>query len=103
MAMCVCCVWVKVWRRFFGLHLFLIKRRDDTTGTTPKRRPPTSISFEGCGAAISYHLGVYKALARTYGSAHLTSGALRVMGTSSGCLVALCCALGHSPDEFGEL
>ena len=58
------------------------------------RPMPTSISFEGCGAAISYHLGVIESLYQTYGQEALTKSNMKFMGTSSGSIAALVVALG---------
>jgi hypothetical protein len=55
---------------------------------------PTSISFEGCGAAISYHLGVIESLYQTYGKDTLLNSNIKFMGTSSGSIAALVVALG---------
>jgi len=43
---------------------------------------PTSMSFEGCGAAISYHLAAYESACRVYGRQKLKN--VKFVGTSSG-------------------
>ena len=58
------------------------------------REMPTSISFEGCGAAISYHLAVYEAACRVYGRETLQAKKVKYVGTSSGSIAALIAALG---------
>ena len=55
---------------------------------------PTSISFEGCGAAISYHLGVIESMYQTYGHEYLSRSSIKFLGTSSGSIAALVVALG---------
>ena len=46
------------------------------------REMPTSMSFEGCGAAISYHLAAYESACRVYGRQKLKN--VKFVGTSSG-------------------
>jgi hypothetical protein len=58
------------------------------------REVPTSISFEGCGAAISYHLAAYEAACRVYGRQELQAKKVKFVGTSSGSIAALIAALG---------
>jgi hypothetical protein len=55
---------------------------------------PSSISFEGCGAAISYHLAAYEAACRVYGRETLQAKKVKYVGTSSGSIAALIAALG---------
>ena len=63
-------------------------------GSQKKREMPTSISFEGCGAAISYHLAVYEGACQVYGRENIKSNKVRMVGTSSGSIAALIAALG---------
>jgi hypothetical protein len=63
-------------------------------GSQKKREMPTSISFEGCGAAISYHLAVYEGACQIYGRENIKSNKVRMVGTSSGSIAALIAALG---------
>ncbi|KAJ1495176.1 hypothetical protein T484DRAFT_1926068, partial [Baffinella frigidus] len=53
-----------------------------------------SFGFEGCGGAISYHLGVYEGMCRTFGGARLGAADTLFVGTSSGAIAALAAALG---------
>jgi predicted acylesterase/phospholipase RssA len=55
---------------------------------------PSCLSFEGCGAAISYHLGVIESMYQTYGVETLTNSKIKYIGTSSGSIAALLIALG---------
>jgi len=66
------------------------------------RDMPTSISFEGCGAAISYHLAVYEAACRAYGRQRLQSKKVKFVGTSSGSIAALIAALGLDAQIWKE-
>lgn len=59
-----------------------------------RRAIPSSICFEGCGAAVSYHLAAYEAACRAFGRASLQARRVKYVGTSSGSLVALIAALG---------
>eukprot|EP00948_MAST-09A_sp_MAST-9A-sp1_P000539 g539.t1 len=67
-----------------------------------KRESPRSISFEGCGSALSYHIGVYKALRKVYGIPYMKNN-MKYMGTSSGSLVALMAACGVCPERMKHL
>lgn len=72
-----------------------------STGIKP-RDMPTSISFEGCGAAISYHLAVYEAACQAYGRQQLQSAKIKFVGTSSGSIAALIAALGLDAQYWKE-
>jgi hypothetical protein len=65
-----------------------------TASNATARDMPSSISFEGCGAAISYHLAVYEAACQAYGRQRLQSARVKFVGTSSGSIAALIAALG---------
>jgi hypothetical protein len=67
-----------------------------------KREMPTSISFEGCGAAISYHLAVYEASCQVYGRDNIQSNKVRMVGTSSGSIAALIAALGLNAEFWRD-
>uniref|UniRef100_A0A7S4KW11 PNPLA domain-containing protein n=1 Tax=Guillardia theta TaxID=55529 RepID=A0A7S4KW11_GUITH len=71
-----------------------------TQAARTRKELPESISFEGCGAAVSFHLGVYEAVCRLYGRDTLQHRRIRYVGTSSGAIAALVAALGLEAEPW---
>mmetsp|Transcript_26232 Transcript_26232/g.59504 ORF Transcript_26232/g.59504 Transcript_26232/m.59504 type:complete len:263 (+) Transcript_26232:234-1022(+) len=74
--------------------------RGEGNPAAARKELPDSISFEGCGAAVSYHLGVYEAVCRLYGTQTLQIRKIKYVGTSSGAIAALVAALGLEAETW---